>query len=78
MARFTVRIIDLEDHGSAARAFGRDVDVEAQIFSVDEHWVVFYANAMDNSTGVAAFPTPRVIGILPEDGGTGHSPLTGT
>jgi len=77
MARFTVRIIDLEDHGTSAKAFGRDVDVEAQIFSVDEHWVIFYANAMDNSSGVAAFPTPRVIGILPEEGLTRLSPLTG-
>jgi hypothetical protein len=61
VVRFTVGIIDNEDHGTSARAFGRDIEVEAQIFSMDEHRVIFYANPMDNATGVAAFPTPRVI-----------------
>jgi len=57
---FAVRVIDVVD----GQARARDVEVVAQMFAVDENWVIFYADQTDNSSGVAAFPTPRVISIF--------------
>ena len=40
----------------------RHVDVEAEMFRVGEHWVVFLSSSRADSA-VAAFPTSRVVAV---------------
>ena len=46
----------------------RRVVVEAESFSAGEHWVVFLGGYQRTSSGLAAFPTTRVVSVrrLPE------------
>jgi hypothetical protein len=46
----------------------RRVVVDAESFSAGEHWVVFLGGYQRTSSGLAAFPTTRVISVRRLDG----------
>ena len=56
VAKFEV-ILDQEP------ADDRRVVVDAESFSAGEHWVVFLGGYQRTSSGLAAFPTTRVISV---------------